>query len=33
MFKFHNNKNNMSFDLVTFYDRTAVSAGGDVCIC
>jgi hypothetical protein len=31
MFKFHNHNNNTSFDLFTFYDRTAVSADGDVC--
>ena len=30
MFNFHNHKNNTNFDSVTFYDRTAVSAGGDV---
>jgi hypothetical protein len=33
MFKIDSRKNNTNFDSVTFYDRTAVSAGGDVCSC
>jgi len=33
MFKIDSHTNNTSFDSVTFYYRTAVSAGGDVCSC